>query len=254
MNNTRKIISQFYWFLWRCVIRLTKDPTLLPPPSYNYSLFHAKKVYGDAFFRCFEFLKQNHIRGDVAEFGTFNGFTSKIIAKSIKKFRLGSSLHLFDSFQGLPDISSKADLNCYEVKDLAVWCKTSMTAVPNAEKGIFKTLSAILPSDRLNIHKGFYSDTLHKTQFKNKLALVHVDCDLYQSAYEVLNQLVQSKALMDGTILVFDDYNSSRGNPNFGERKAIAEVFDGNVDYSLSLFFTYGWHGAAFIVHDKAVS
>ncbi len=254
MKKTRRIITQIYWFMWRCIVKITNDTTLLPPPSYNYSWFHAKKVYNEAFLRCFEFLKQNQVKGDVAEFGTFNGFTSRVIAKCIKKFRLGSSLHLFDSFQGLPDISSDPDMNCYEVKDLAVWCKTSMSAFPNAEKSIFKTLSKIIPSKRLSIHKGFYADTLKKTEFQKKLSLVHVDCDLYQSAFDVLDKLVKSRVLLDGAILLFDDYNSSRGNPNFGERKAIAEVFDDNVDYSLSLFFTYGWHGAAFIVHDKAIN
>lgn len=246
-------LVKLYWFLWSCIVKLTKNPTLLPPPSYHYNLFKAKKVYGDAFLRCFEFLKMNHIKGEIAEFGTFNGFTARILAKNMKRLHLETTLHLFDSFEGLPEISSKPDKDCYEVKDLRVWCKTSMSALPGAEKNIFQSLLSFLPKDRLKIYKGFFSNTLSKSHFKTKLALVHVDCDLYQSAYDVLSRLVEWKLLTDGSILIFDDYNCSRGNPNFGERKAITEVFNDQACYSLSHFITYGWHGAAFIVHDKSV-
>ena len=248
----REWLIKLYWFFWECIAKVTKNPTLMPPPSY-YNLFRAKEVYDDAFLRCFEFLKKNYVRGEIVEFGTFNGYTARLLAKNIRRFHMSFPLHLFGSFEGLPEISSKPDLDCYEVKDLRVWCKASMTALPGAEKNIFRALLKFLPKERLKIHKGFFADTLLKSHFKNKLALVHVDCDLYQSAYDVLIRLVEWKLLLDGSILLCDDYNSSRGNPNFGEGKAIAEVFNEHAGYSLSHFITYGWHGAGFIVHDKSV-
>jgi O-methyltransferase len=78
--------------------------------------------------------------GHIAEFGTMSGKTSEVLALAIayaeQKFighnlmsKLGPrELHLFDSFEGLPEITEKADSNSPHVQD-GVWR-------PGACKGI----------------------------------------------------------------------------------------------------------------------
>ena len=91
------------------------------PPSCGYdSQDRATKVYYEAFDRAVEFVKMNQIEGDIVEFGTLEGFTASIFAKLIAQYKMSSSLHLFDSFEGFPEITSKVDLNSYEVKDYKV--------------------------------------------------------------------------------------------------------------------------------------
>ena len=48
------------------------------------------------------------IEGDVCEFGVVQGMTSKLIANEIKES--SKNLHLFDSFEGLPEPTEKDQL------------------------------------------------------------------------------------------------------------------------------------------------
>lgn len=58
----------------------------------------------------------NQIEGDIVEFGTLEGFTASIFAKLIDEYKLNSSLHLFDSFEGFPEITSTVDLTQLLIK------------------------------------------------------------------------------------------------------------------------------------------
>ena len=87
-----------------------------------------------------------------------------------------------------------------------------------------------------------------------KAALVHMDCDLYQSTVEVLDFLERSDALQDGCVVMFDDWNCNKASPWFGERRAFREFLERQDRYTSSQFFTYGFNGAAFILHDKRVA
>ncbi|MCB1072321.1 MAG: class I SAM-dependent methyltransferase [Chlamydiales bacterium] len=222
------------------------------PPSCGYdSQDRATKVYYEAFDRAVEFVKMNQIEGDIVEFGTLEGFTASIFAKLIAQYKMNSSLHLFDSFEGFPEITSKVDLNSYEVKDYKVWQSGGMALNANIPELIKSKLQTIIPLELVHIHKGYFSETFKEGTLQSKPSIVHVDCDLYQSAKEVLSNLFKYDLVQDGMIILFDDYNCGRANPKFGERRALKEVMDENPNFSHSLFFYYGWHGAAFIIHKE---
>ncbi len=222
------------------------------PPSCGYnSPDRAAKVYFEAFDRAIEFVKMNQVDGDIVEFGTLEGFTATIFAKLIKEYHLSNELHLFDSFEGFPEITSKVDLNSYEVKDYKVWKSGGMALNSNIPELIKQKLKTIIPLERVFIHKGYFNDTFKKGTLKSRPSIVHIDCDLYQSAKEVLSNLFKFDLIQDGMIILFDDYNCGRANPKFGERRALAEIMEENPNYSFSLFYYYGWHGAAFIIHKE---
>ncbi|MCB1110529.1 MAG: class I SAM-dependent methyltransferase [Chlamydiia bacterium] len=221
------------------------------PGVCGYTLEKGTQVYTEAFDRAIEFVKMNQIQGDIVEFGTLEGFTAIIFAQLMEKYKINHSLHLFDSFEGFPEITSAVDLNSYEVKDYQVWSSGAMSLAPSVPTLIQERIETIIPKDAIHIHKGFFSETFQKKTLKSKPAIVHIDCDLYQSAKEVLSKLFQYDLIQDGMILLFDDYNCGRANPKFGERRAFKEVMDENPDYSFSLFYYYGWHGAAMIIHQE---
>jgi len=59
-------------------------------------------------------------------------------------------------------------------------------------------------------HKGLFGETV-RPFFEEAggdafLAYANVDCDLYSSTLDVLEALVESRAVVVGTILVFDEY------------------------------------------------
>lgn len=237
----------FTHFLSMIHANLKEFPPVLPPPVHTLEKAH--QVYGEAFAKAFEFIEMNQIPGDIAEFGVMHGFTSCKLATFVAKHPGSSQLLLFDSFEGLPAIQSTVDQNCYEVKQLKAWEKGSMAVPQNTPQVLQGFLSQILKEEQFRIHKGYFKDTLSLDLFQHKLALVHFDCDLYQSAKEVLSFLIKNELLEDGTILLFDDYNCGRANPNMGERKALAEVLQEHPNIACSLFYYYGWGGAAFIFH-----
>ena len=242
----RKILSFIIAFSFAASLHAEYQPDI-----YGYTMEKGTKVYTEAFDRAIEFTKMNQIEGDIVEFGTLEGFTAIIFAKLMNEYKVKSSLHLFDSFAGFPEITSETDLNSYEVKDYQVWFSGAMALGPNIPALIRGRLQTIIPKDSIHIHKGFFSETFDKNTLNNKLSIVHIDCDLYQSAKEVLSKLFQFDLVQDGMIILFDDYNCGRANPKFGERLALKEVMNENPNYSYTLFYYYGWHGAAIIVHKE---
>lgn len=219
---------------------------------FLYSISNNTQVRTAAFEKAIEFTKWNRIQGDILEFGTLGGDTASIFAKLLKIHNVSSKLHLFDSFIGLPEITSDIDVDSYNVKS-NIWKSGGMSLGQGTAQMVQKKLTSILPHTRIHLHEGFFCDTFLDGVIREKPSIVHIDCDLYQSAKEVLSKLFQFNLVQDGLVILFDDYNCNRGNPNFGERRAFTEVMAANPNYSSSLFYYYGWHGAAFIIHDLTV-
>lgn len=230
---------------------LSADPEhqiLIPPPGYATQQ-EGEKAYSEAFSRAIKLIKMNRIYGDIAEFGTFRDFTARIIAMLMRSEGYPAHLHLFDSFEGLPPITSNVDYACDEVAVDGVWYDGAMAVAPQTPQLIRNVLHTVMNPSYLHIHEGYFEQTLSRNLFSRKLALVHIDCDLYQSAKFVLSYLLKNDLVEDGAVLLFDDYNCCRANPKFGERRALAEVLQENPQYACSLFYYYSWHGACFILH-----
>jgi O-methyltransferase len=232
------------------VVRRLIDPTILPPPSYTR--YRADAVYGDAFRRGIEFIARSGLEGDVLEFGTCMGYTARWLAGLMVEQGITSRLWLFDSFEGLPDLASDVDRQSYEAAG-KLWFKGAMRVDSEVHERIGRSLRRILSADQLRIVKGYYEDVLTRNHPDSPVALVHLDCDLYASAKYVLDTLLGKGLLQDGTLLILDDYNCSRASPARGERRAVAEAFAVQDRYSYSPWFSYGWHGQTFFVHDSKV-
>jgi hypothetical protein len=114
---------------------------------------------------------------------------------------------------------------------------------------IRERLSEIIREERIFVHKGFFSETL-KHPPKVKASIVHFDCDLYQSTVEVFDGLTRGDVFQDGTVLLFDDWNCNKAHPNYGQKRALREFLEGQSRFIGSPWFTYGFNGAAYILHD----
>ena len=102
--------------------------------------------------------------------------------------------------------------------------------------------------ERIIIYDGWFKDTLSQISQSTKFSMLHLDCDLYQSAIEVLDYCFSNGLVQDGTVIFFHDWNSNRASPNFGERKAWSEIVE-----KFSVHYSdcggYGWGGKIFIIH-----
>ncbi len=133
--------------------------------------------------------------GMVLEFGVWKGKSLGIIAKIFDQTVYG-----FDSFQGLPEDWRS------EIPAGAFALKTPPRVSSNAELVI-----------------GWFNETLGPflAQHPGPIKFLHIDCDLYSSACEVLENC--ANRLRPGSIIVFDEYFNY---PNWqeGEFKAFQET------------------------------
>ena len=125
----------------------------------------------------------------------------------------------FDSFDGLPS-PVKEDLD---------------SPNPVAKQGALDSCEAIVrgnlrdagynKQDNIKLVKGWFSDTL--PTYDGKIALLHLDADLYDSTKCALENLWEKVAV--GGIVALDEYQKTEEWP--GERKAVDEYFkDKNVE------------------------
>jgi hypothetical protein len=119
--------------------------------------------------------------GHYLEFGVFTGGTMRYMARR----KPGQHFHGFDSFEGLPEEWS------------GFWLGKNAFSVDGR-----------LPSvpDNVTLHKGWFSDTLPPWRATNpgKVAFMHIDCDLYSSTVDILENLADR--MQAGTVVLFDEY------------------------------------------------
>ena len=125
-------------------------------------------------------------------------------------------LILFDSFEGLPEMT-EVDLDESDFHQGQFSC-----SLDEVKRNL---LASDVDLTKYLFVKGWYKDTCAKAtkeihQIK-AAAICWIDCDLYQSTSEVLNFL--KDIIVDGTILVFDDWFCFRGSPYRGQQLAFSE-------------------------------
>lgn len=190
-----------------------------------------------------EFVRDNRVAGDYLEFGVARGDSFSNAYHCAKLHQLNEmKFYAFDSFQGLPEIKGvDAEFKQFEKGQ----CSCSLEEFKENIHKMGVNLSEV------TIVSGYYNEVLNES-IKKKLgirsaAVVYVDCDLYESTVPVLDFI--KSYLTDGSILIFDDYFSFRGNPNRGERRAFRELLERNPEIKVTEWLKFGWHGNSFIVH-----
>ena len=157
-----------------------------------------------------EFLRQQALQvasleGEVAEVGVYKGGTAKILARAMPE----RMVHLFDTFEGMPETSEFDVPKRREGHKIGDFSDTSLESVNEFLMGC-------------NVHfwPGVFPESarlIPDTQF----VLVHVDVDIYESTKAACEFFWPR--LVVGGIMVFDDYNAPRCP---GTNKAVDEFFD----------------------------
>ena len=153
----------------------------------------------------------------------------------------------FDSFQGLPE-SQGIDKQGHDFCEGKYSCSEADFRAKLVDRGV--------PLDKVVIVPGWFSDTCIDETIRNhaikKAAVVHLDCDLYESTKQALNFI--TPLLTDGTILIFDDWYCFRGNPELGEQKAFTEWSLSLPDWIFSEYQKEGPWSTSFIANQRNVT
>jgi hypothetical protein len=164
-----------------------------------------------------DILNQCKVDGLFLEFGVYSGTSLNIIANNTNNMVYG-----FDSFEGLPE--AWYDLN----------------------KGHFSCDIPTFDKKNITLVKGFFDQSIPEFLKTNneKVAFMHIDCDLYSSTKCVFNNF--KDRFQNGSIIVFDElYNYGGELWREHEYKAFKEFLD-ETKYEFECIGKYGTHMAGF--------
>jgi O-methyltransferase len=155
-----------------------------------------------------------HVPGDIWECGVYRGGTAAMLAAMLADLCPEKRLHLFDTFEGMPETDAARDL--HREGDFA---DTSAEAVA----------AYVGHADRCVLHKGFIPQTFAGLE-GSRIALAHIDVDIYRSILDCLDFVWPR--LSTGGFVVFDDYGFASCP---GARAAVDEFFRGRPSVPLCL-------------------
>lgn len=186
------------------------------PAAYNHSPF-LPRIYRGALDRYLYFKdvveKVQNVEGDIVECGVSIGHGALLFTLLSDYIGKPLTYYGFDSFEGFPDPVEKDETT--PIKGKRFWANPVDTVLKVLRDG---RLSDEVIRERIRLVKGWFEKTLPK--YEGRIALLHLDCDLYESyklALETLYDQVQR-----GGITMFDEYGDMRWP---GATKAINEFF-----------------------------
>lgn len=122
--------------------------------------------------------------GSIAELGTYAGGSAHLICE----FKGDTPLHLFDTFDGLPELTS-ADSNSAFAKGMFVSSEHSVREYLSAFAGVF-------------VHPGYFPGTALPVA-NERFRFVHLDADLYEATKAGL-EFLYPRMVQQGVILIHD--------------------------------------------------
>jgi len=144
----------------------------------------------EAYQICVAVRKTEKIEGDIAEVGIYKGGSAKLICETAKK----KSVHLFDTFEGLPDLCAMDSLERFHKGEFSVKfenVKDYLKKYPN-----------------VYFYKGLFSSTSESVNNKT-FSFIHLDVDLYESTLSCLKFFYPR--ISKGGVIISHDYPGSKG-------------------------------------------
>ncbi len=161
---------------------------LAPPPSSGLMTNVEQRM--NMFHLVSQVLVYN-VPGDLVELGCHNGQSAVLIQKVVMHYDPSRKLHVYDSFEGLPELHEKDGDTPFRTGSLK----------PEKEQLIKNFQMYDLPVPE--IHEGWFRDTL-PDQLPDSICFAHLDGDLYDSILVSLIHVYPK--LSKGAICLIDDY------------------------------------------------
>lgn len=135
---------------------------------------------------------EENIDGDVVELGCYVGESSKYLMKSIIEYKSSKRLYVYDSFDGLPQLS--------EWEEGTGWKAGTLKSSEDVLISNFEQNNLPLPI----IHKDWFKD-IPNYKIPEKISFAFLDGDFYDSIYDSLNKVYDK--VVNGGYICFHDYN-----------------------------------------------
>lgn len=151
-----------------------------------------------------------NLTGQWYECGVYKGGTATMLANLLnnKGIDKESQLHLFDTFEGMPETDPEKDLHAQ-----GDFSDTSLEAVSE------QVCKNIDDRSLVHFHKGLIPDTFSSLE-NHIIAFAHIDVDIYKSIIDSCEFIYPR--MESGGFMIFDDYGFGSCP---GARQAVDEFF-----------------------------
>ncbi len=159
------------------------------------------------------------LEGDICEFGVAQGYTSALMAHSIRNS--DKKVWLFDSFEGLPSPTEKDLLkdDIFKLGSMEAYKGTMAHKVDS----VIKQLNKIsFDQSRVEIKPGFIEKTIISEKIPNTVSFAYIDFDFYKPISIALNFL--DGVISKGGMIIVDDYDFFSS----GSKTAVDEFHERN--------------------------
>jgi len=231
-KKSQSILNLYSWYSFFRTIRIKDFRDFLDIPKMKiiftirpYTMLGYPRLSN--LYHIASYLQRKKINGSFVECGVWNGGSAGAIA-AVSKNDGNRHIWLFDSWEGLPE-PGKSDISYngkMGQKGMAIGFEEKVMEL------IFKKLR--LDNKKIHLIKGWFNDTLptYKKDIGD-IALLHLDCDWYESIRFCLEELYEN--VIQGGFIVIDDYGCWMGckkavNEFIKQRRLNIELI--KVDYS----------------------
>jgi O-methyltransferase len=216
------------------------DPSVLDHYNHHYSMKELAPLYTQwtmvgiarqiLALEAIATLNLNKVPGEIVECGVWKGGMTMAMIFANMKDNTDRHFWLYDTFEGLPKPTEKDDKRAHDVwaqvqkgdptvndvgKHRVEDGKWNYGALSLVKSNVYYTH---YPRDKIHFIKGKVEDTLPTTKLPEKIALLRLDTDFYDSTKFELEYLWDR--LVPGGLLIIDDFFSWGG-----ARTAVIEFF-----------------------------
>ena len=162
-------------------------------PEYAETMIGLKRM--DNIRECIEIILKDNIEGDLIECGVWRGGACIWMKSILNEYQSQKHVLVADSFCGFP-VNLKYGLDQEESYIQEEVLKVTKDTVKKnfADYGVL--------DDSVEFIEGFFSETLSK--LKRSISLLRIDCDLFESTTDVLENLYFQ--VVKGGFVIIDDY------------------------------------------------
>jgi hypothetical protein len=181
------------------IVRLRKIKLILTVKRYTL-LSYARL---SALYEIGSWLERRRMRGSFVECGVCNGGSAAVLASVARRNR-ERHIWLFDSWEGMPEPTAE-DVACTGKRGTKGMARGS-------ERTARELLFGRLGLDRTTVQlvQGWFDKTIpNALPAIGEIALLHLDCDWYESVRFCLETLYDR--VVDGGFIVVDDYGHWKG-------------------------------------------
>ncbi|TXE12045.1 macrocin O-methyltransferase [Seonamhaeicola algicola] len=189
-----------------------------------YTLTSKERIV--SLIRAVKYIEKNKIEGSIVECGVWKGGSIMAVLKALLNLKnCDRHVYLYDTYEGMSEptevdksVRGESATTAYQKKD-ETWNRIACFSALDEVKANIQSVK--YPQDKIHFIKGKVENTIPMVAVPDKIAILRLDTDWYESTLHELNYLYPK--LVSGGVIIIDDYGHWEGC-----RKAVEEYIDNN--------------------------